>query len=106
MLPVLPTTPFLLLASWFFMRSNPALRDWLLRWPAFGPLLHDWERHRAVRWQSKLAAYVLVPSVITTSIVWGELSWPLTMLLCCLGVTGIVVVSRLRVITVLETEYL
>jgi uncharacterized protein len=105
MLPLLPTTPFLLLASWFFMRSNPASRDWLLRLPVLGFLLHDWERHRAVRWRSKLSAYVLVLSMITTSIVWGELPWPLTVLACCLGLTGIVVVSRLRVITLPESEY-
>lgn len=104
MLPILPTTPFLLLASWFFMRSNPALRDRLLRLPAFGSLLHDWERHRAVRPQTKQTVYVLVPCVITASVVGGELSWPLTVLLGSLGVIGVGVVWRLRVIPCLERE--
>lgn len=103
-LPILPTTPFLLLASWFFMRSNPSLRDRLLRLPAFGSLLHDWERHRAVRPQTKQTVYVLVACVITASVVGGELSWPLTVLLGTLGLIGIAVVWRLRVIPCLERE--
>ena len=55
-LPVLPTTPFLLLTSWCLVRSSPALHARLRRSPLFGPLLADWERHHGVRLYVKISA--------------------------------------------------
>lgn len=104
MLPILPSTPFLLLASWFFVRTNPALSDWLMQLPVFGSVLHDWERHRAIRSRSKRAAYALVLAAITGSVLVGRQSVPVTVLLCVLGTIGLWAISRLREIPVLETE--
>lgn len=47
-LPLLPTTPFLLLAVWCFARSNPELAERLYRHPRFGPPLSDWRDQRAI----------------------------------------------------------
>lgn len=55
-LPVLPTTPFLLIAAWAFAASSPALRDRLHRHPRLGPLLQAWEARRAVPRRAKVAA--------------------------------------------------
>lgn len=55
-LPVLPTTPFLLLASYCFVRSSPRLHAWLMNSKSFGPLLRDWHAHRAVRPRVKVTA--------------------------------------------------
>lgn len=46
--PGLPTTPFVLLAGACYVRASPRAHAWLLRNPAFGPILNDWERHRSV----------------------------------------------------------
>lgn len=59
-LPLLPTTPFLLLAAACFSRSSRRLHDWLLRQPTFGPILRDWEQHRAIRLRVKWTATVLL----------------------------------------------
>lgn len=97
-LPVLPTTPFLLLASFFFIRSSPRLNDRLMRSPFFGPFLRDWHHHRGVRPRVKVTAVVMVLVAITASISFGNLSWPVLALLLVLGAVGITVVLRLPVI--------
>lgn len=97
-LPVLPTTPFLLLASFFFVRSSPRLNDRLMRSPLFGPFLRDWHQHRGVRPRVKLTALAVMPVAVTASVVWGDLSWPILVLLLVLAAVGLAVVLRLPVI--------
>jgi uncharacterized membrane protein YbaN (DUF454 family) len=46
--PVMPTTIFLILASWCFARSSPRLEAWLLAHPHFGPTLSAWNATGAV----------------------------------------------------------
>jgi uncharacterized protein len=97
-LPVLPTTPFLLLASYFFVRSSPCLHAWLLRSRLFGGLLRDWQRHRGVRPRVKVTAVLVLLTAVTLSIALGGLPWPLIALLVVLAAIGLVVVLRLPLI--------
>jgi len=55
-LPLLPTTPFLLVALWAFTRSNSGLKERLYSHPRFGSLLRDWDRHRAIPRGAKICA--------------------------------------------------
>jgi len=55
-LPVMPTTPFLLVALWAFGRSSPRLQQWLFDHPHFGKSLRDWHEHGAIRKDIKLLA--------------------------------------------------
>ena len=55
-LPGLPTTPFLLLAAWFFARSSEKWHQRLLQSELFGPLLRNWEQRRCMSLQAKLVA--------------------------------------------------
>jgi len=59
-LPLLPTTPFLLLAAACFVRSSPRLHARLLAHPRLGPFLEQWRRERSVPLAAKRRAYVLV----------------------------------------------
>lgn len=67
-LPLLPTTPFLLLAAYCFSRSSERLHRWLLASPALGTLIEDWERHRAIRRRAKW---------VCTALLLAAISWPI-----------------------------
>ena len=55
-LPVLPTTPFLLVAAWAAGRGWPQFEAWLLAHPLLGPPIRRWRDHRAVPRRAKWAA--------------------------------------------------
>lgn len=57
-LPVLPTTPFLLVAAWAFARSSARLRAWLYGHRRFGPALRAWHEHGAIPRRGKVASVV------------------------------------------------
>jgi uncharacterized membrane protein YbaN (DUF454 family) len=94
-LPILPTTPFLLLAAFFFARSSARLHRWLLRSRLFGPMIQDWQKHRGVRPRVKVVALSLMPLVVFSSAYFGRLPWYLVVLLITLAGVGAVVVLRL-----------
>ena len=98
LLPLLPTTPFLLLASYSFARSQPRLQQWLRRSPVFGRMLEDWERARGVRKRVKVIAVVVVVAVVLLALWKQQLSVWQEVLLVALATIGIVVVLRLRTI--------
>ena len=97
-LPVLPTTPFLLLASWCLVRSSPRLHARLLASPLFGPLLLDWERHRGVRLHVKVSALAVLALVVGLGLASQGLSLPLKLVLATLATIGATVILRLRTI--------
>jgi uncharacterized membrane protein YbaN (DUF454 family) len=97
-LPLLPTTPFLLLTSFLLVRSSPSLNDKLLRSRAFGPLLEDWHRHGGIRPRVKVISIVVSLSAVTLSAIYGNLP-PLGLAaLAALALTGLVVLIRLPVV--------
>lgn len=55
-LPVLPTTPFMLVALWCFAKSSERFHGWLFHHPVFGPPLRDWEMHRVIPTYAKVVA--------------------------------------------------
>ncbi len=59
-LPVLPTTPFVLLAAWAAARSSPRLLGWLEQHTVFGPMISDWRRGGVVRRRAKWLATVVM----------------------------------------------
>lgn len=70
-LPVLPTTPFMLLALWAFAKGSPGLHAWLENHPRFGPSIADWNRHGTIPLRAKLTA-LAVMGVSLTILVLSE----------------------------------
>ena len=59
-LPLVPTTVFILGAAYAASRSSPRLHAWLYAHPRFGPILRDWREHRALRPRAKRTALLLL----------------------------------------------
>lgn len=63
-LPVLPTTPFLLLAAFCYSKSNPRLLFWLKNHKIFGPPLNDWQDNGVIGVKAKWIATIMVGLVM------------------------------------------
>jgi hypothetical protein len=74
-LPLIPTTPFLLLAGACFARSSPRLQRRLLENRLFGAYLREWQRDRTIPARAKLKAYALVVLTFGVSIALVERGW-------------------------------
>ncbi|MGK4472884.1 YbaN family protein [Aeromonas molluscorum] len=59
-LPLLPCTPFMLLAAALFARSSPRFHHWLLHHPWFGPPIRDWQDHRGIRRDARRRAIIFI----------------------------------------------
>ena len=68
-LPVLPTTPFLLLAAACYARASERFYRWLLANPTLGPTIREWRRHRSVPYRTKVVALALMSVTIAISVV-------------------------------------
>ena len=85
-LPLLPTTPFVLLAAFCFSRGSARYEQWLLTHPRFGPMVRDWRAHRALPLRAKQLATVMM--TVSSIASWWWLPSPVGWLpgLCCTGV--------------------
>lgn len=70
-LPLIPTTPLLLLAAFCFARSSERLHDWLVSHPTLGPPITDWRRNRAIRRPAKVLATAAVVGAMAASLLLG-----------------------------------
>ncbi len=85
-LPLVPTTVFLILAAFAFARSSPRLHAWLIEHPRLGPPIVDWQTHGSISRNAKTAAVTVMALslVLTWAIGAGEL---------VLGVQALVLVA-------------
>jgi uncharacterized membrane protein YbaN (DUF454 family) len=69
-LPILPTTPFLLLATACYARSSRRFYNWLMNHPVFGPMIVEWRTYKSIPWRIKLVAMVTMFLTFGSSIVF------------------------------------
>ncbi len=74
-LPLVPTTPFVILASFCFYRGSPRIHAWLHRSKWFGPTLDDWHHYHGIRRGLKHRAILMVLAVVGTSLLYNSLPW-------------------------------
>jgi hypothetical protein len=69
-LPVLPTTPLVLLAAACFARSYRPFHEWLVAHRLFGPTVREWHEHRSIPYRTKLFAIGMMAVTLGASIVF------------------------------------
>lgn len=84
-IPVLPTTPFLLLAAAMFMRSSEKLYLWLTNHRVFGPFIRNYRLYRAVPLRSKVVALLFLYLTIGYSLIFVVENWWLRALLLAIA---------------------
>jgi uncharacterized membrane protein YbaN (DUF454 family) len=74
-LPLLPTTPFMLLAAALFARSSPRFHRWLLTHRWFGPPIVDWQQYRGIRRHARRRAIIFILLTFSVSLAVVPLLW-------------------------------
>lgn len=73
--PLLPTTPFLLLAAALWVRSSPRLYGWLLAHPCFGEYVRNFRENRAIPFRAKIISLSLMWGTMLYCIFWLLTGW-------------------------------
>ena len=93
-LPLLPTTPLVILAAFAFARSSPRLHQWLSNNRVFGPIIADWQATGAIAPRYKAIALCMMGAVLVISIGFKV---PMVVLLVqgvCLSGAALFILSR------------
>tara|TARA_B100000035_G_C21005946_1_gene557282 strand:+ start:111 stop:434 length:324 start_codon:yes stop_codon:yes gene_type:complete len=86
LLPIVPTTPFILVSVWFFARSSKKLEDWLINHKIFGKSIRDWKEKGAISKNAKLSAIPLIIFSFSATIYLNEIFY-LDLFLAVLGLS-------------------
>lgn len=87
-LPVMPTTVFVILAAFCFARSSPALERRLLDDPRFGPHIVRWRERRAISRTGKRGALIALAVSAVIALLAAPMPWPLASLAALVVVGG------------------
>lgn len=93
-LPILPTTPFLLVAAWAFAKSSPALAERLRNHPRFGAFLRDWQERGAIPVKAKVTAIALMTASFGIVALTTRNAWVLAGVGATLSAVAVYLVSR------------
>lgn len=93
-LPLLPTTPFMLLALWAFSRSSERFHDWLYTHRLFGAPLRNWHNERVIPLYVRGTAYAsMLGSLVFTAFI-ADFHWALPVAIAVVAIVGITFISR------------
>jgi len=93
-LPLLPTTSFMLVAAFAFARSSPRLHNWLITHKVFGPLITDWQAHRAISSRAKFISVLSMGCVVGISAICQVPNWVLVTQILVLSCVAGFLLSR------------
>lgn len=105
-LPLLPTTPFVLVAAWCFARSSPRFHRMLLAHRLFGPLIRDWEQHGIIPFKVKCLSTTMMLVMVSYPLLFKSFDLSLKALVVLTVVIALSYIwSRPSVAVALESRH-
>jgi len=92
--PLLPTTPLILLAAFAFARSSNRLHEWLITHDVFGTLIDNWQRHGAISRRAKIASVVSMIALLVISLAMAAPTVVIVVQLVVLGAVALFILTR------------
>ena len=74
-IPILPTTPFLILSAFLFSKSSPRFHAWILELPMAGPAIKDWRQTRVIKPRAKILCALMIS--LSLFLIWRSQKIPL-----------------------------
>ena len=93
-LPLLPTTPFILVAAIAFARSSKRLHDWLVNHDIFGTLINNWQRYGAINRRAKVISVVSMGALIAISLALAAPVSVIVLQIVVLGIAATFILTR------------
>jgi uncharacterized membrane protein YbaN (DUF454 family) len=93
-LPLLPTTPFVLVAAFAFAQSSEKLHQWLLEHNVFGPLIENWRAHGAISRRAKIISVVSMIAVLAVSVTMAVPTYVIVVQAVVLGASALFILTR------------
>ncbi len=93
-LPLLPTTPFLLIAAFAFARSSARLNRWLREHRSFGPLIDNWHRDGSIDRKVKRIAIIVILMTLVITWLFGAALWLIACQIVVLSAAAIYILTR------------
>ena len=93
-LPLLPTTPFVLVAAFAFANSTDTLHQWLLDHNIFGPLIANWQRYGAISRSAKVLSLLSMVAVLVISLVMAVPAFVIAVQALVVGACSLFIISR------------
>jgi hypothetical protein len=93
-LPLLPTTPFVLVAAFAFANSSDTLHQWLLDHNIFGPLITNWQRYGAISRSAKVLSLLSMVAVLVISLVIAVPAFVIAVQALVVGACSLFIISR------------
>ncbi|MEM9350701.1 MAG: YbaN family protein [Pseudomonadota bacterium] len=93
-LPVLPTTPFVILAAFAFAKGSPRVARYLEEHRVFGPMIADWRAHGAIAPRYKVIALIMMGGALLLSFYLGFPGWVIGVQTGCIALAALFILSR------------
>jgi len=97
-LPVLPTTPFILISAACYYKGSKKLHNWLLKNPIFGPIIKDYEKHRGMKKTTKIKALLIMWSAVLASSFFILETLLMRAIIITIAIIGTIVMIRVKTI--------
>jgi len=96
-LPILPTTPFMLLAAGCYARSSKRFYNWIMNNKVFGPIIREWRQYRSIPRRAKTSALIIMPTTFAISIIFFVPIFWVQIMLMMLCITMLFFILRIPV---------